>query len=494
MSNCPRQLAQYDPRSLLNSQPVIVTVIDPDTHRVQFQNTTGTAKFGDITDMRCHDKIAESASPCAFCKMPETVATGQMTSNEVPLPNGQYLLVQWAKTVTADGRTHVIESITDISERKRMEQALTQSQKMEAVGRLAGGIAHDFNNLLTIINGQCDLLMDQLAYHPAGKQLAAVREAGGRASALTKKLLAFARHEFLEQRVVSINTIIKELLPLLQRFIGEHIEIVTRLDETAGEIRVDPVQFEQVLMNLALNARDAMPRGGMLALETKSVAILASTTSVYTGPPSGDYVRVSVKDTGCGMDKDTLSHVFEPFFSTKGPGHGTGLGLATVYGLVKQNGGYVEVASEVGKGSLFTILIPRIAPQTEYATPSPAVTIKSTILVVEDEKGVRDFISGVLRQLGYTVLEAGDGEEALALLKLHRDTCALIVTDVIMPRLNGPALVERLRVASPGLKVLYVSGYTGDTIKQNGLSAKEPFLQKPFAPQALTYKVTELLA
>jgi two-component system, cell cycle sensor histidine kinase and response regulator CckA len=237
-----------------------------------------------------------------------------------------------------------------------------------------------------------------------------------------------------------------------------------------------------------------MPRGGMLALETKSVAILASTTSVYTGPPSGDYVRVSVKDTGCGMDKDTLSHVFEPFFSTKGLGHGTGLGLATVYGLVKQNGGYVEVASEVGKGSLFTILIPRIAPQTEYATPSPAVPIKSTILVVEDEKGVRDFISGVLRQLGYTVLEAGDGEEALALLKLHRDTCTLIVTDVIMPRLNGPALVERLRVASPGLKVLYVSGYTGDTIKQNGLSAKEPFLQKPFAPQALTYKVTELLA
>ena len=494
MSNCPRQLAQYDPRSLLNSQPVIVTVIDPDTHRVQFQNTTGTAKFGDITDMRCHDKIAESASPCAFCKMPETVATGQMTSNEVPLPNGQCLLVQWAKTVTADGRTHVIESITDISEQKRMEQALTQSQKMEAVGRLAGGIAHDFNNLLTIINGQCDLLIDQLAYHPAGKQLAAVREAGGRASALTKKLLAFARHEFLEQRVVSINTIINELLPLLQRFIGEHIEIVTRLDETAGEIRVDPVQFEQVLMNLALNARDAMPRGGMLALETKSVAILASTTSVYTGPPSGDYVRVSVKDTGCGMDKDTLSHVFEPFFSTKGPGHGTGLGLATVYGLVKQNGGYVEVASEVGKGSLFTILMPRIAPQTEYATPTPAVPIKSTILVVEDEKGVRDFISGVLRQLGYTVLEAGDGEEALALLNLHRDTCTLIVTDVIMPRLNGPALVERLRVASPGLKVLYVSGYTGDTIKQNGLSAKEPFLQKPFAPQALTYKVTELLA
>ena len=494
MSNRPRQLAQYDPRSLLNSQPVIVTVIDPDTHRVQFQNATGTAKFGDITDMRCHDKIAESASPCAFCKMPETVATGQTTSNEVPLPNGQYLLVQWAKTVTADGRTHVIESITDISERKRMEQALTQSQKMEAVGRLAGGIAHDFNNLLTIINGQCDLLMDQLAYHPAGRQLAAVREAGGRASALTKKLLAFARHEFLEQRVVSINTIIKELLPLLQRFIGEHIEIVTSLDETAGEIRVDPVQFEQVLMNLALNARDAMPRGGMLALETKSVAILASTTSVYTGPPSGDYVRVSVKDTGCGMDKDTLSHVFEPFFSTKGPGHGTGLGLATVYGLVKQNGGYVEVASEVGKGSLFTILIPRIAPQTEYATSTSTVPIKGTILVVEDEKGVRDFISGVLRQLGYTVLEAGDGEEALGLLKLHRDTCTLIVTDVIMPRMNGPALVERLRVASPGLKVLYVSGYTGDTIKQNGLSAKEPFLQKPFAPQTLTYKVTELLA
>jgi len=493
MSNSPKHLSQYDPRSLLNSQPVIVTVIDPDTHRVQFQNATGTAKFGDITDLRCHDKIAGSASPCAFCKMPETVATGQMTSNEVPLPNGQYLLVQWAKTVTADGRTHVIESITDISERKRMEQALTQAQKMEAVGRLAGGIAHDFNNLLTIINGQCDLLMDQLAYHAAGKQLTAVREAGRRASALTKKLLAFARHEFLEQQVVSINTIITELLPLLQRLIGEHIEIMTRLDESAGEIRIDPLQFEQVLMNLALNARDAMPRGGMLVLETKTVAVLASTTSVYTGPPSGDYVRVSVKDSGCGMDKETLSHVFEPFFSTKGVGHGTGLGLATVYGLVKQNGGYVEVASEVGKGSLFTILIPRITPQIESTTLA-AAPLKGTILVVEDEKGVRDFIGGVLRQEGYTVLEAGDGEEALALLNVYRTTCTLIVTDVIMPRMNGPALVERLRSAYPSLKVLYVSGYTGDTIKQNGLSAKEPFLQKPFAPHVLTYKVTELLA
>jgi len=493
MSKCGRQLAQYDPRSLLNSQPVIVTVIDPVTHHVQFQNATAIEKFGDITDMRCHETIAQSPSPCAFCKMPDTVTTGNSTSNEVPLPNGQFLLVQWAKTVTADGRTHVIETITDITERKRMEQALMRAQKMEAVGRLAGGIAHDFNNLLTIINGQCDLLMDEFAYHAAGRQLQAVREAGARAAALTKKLLAFARHEFLEQRLIPINTIIEELLPLLQRFIGEHIEIVPRLDQSAGDVRVDPVQLEQVLMNLALNARDAMPRGGMLILETQSVAILASSTSAYSGPPSGDYVRVSVKDTGCGMDEETLTHVFEPFFSTKGIGKGTGLGLATVYGLVKQNGGYVEVAIEDGKGSLFTILLPRAAAHTAPAIAPASSQTTETILIVEDEKGVRDFIGGVLRQSGYTVIEAADGEAALEILRLHTHMCSLIITDVIMPKMNGPALVEHLRTSFPRLKVLYISGYTGDTIKQNGLHTREPFLQKPFAPKALTSKIAELL-
>jgi len=493
MSTCRRQLAQYDPQSLLNSQPVIVTVIDPLTHQVQFQNATAIAKFGDITDMRCHDTIAQSASPCAFCKMPETVTTGHMTSNEVPLPNGQYLLVQWAKTVTADGRAHVIETITDITERKRMEQTLMQAQKMEAVGRLAGGIAHDFNNLLTVINGQCDLLMDELAYHPTRKQLAAIREAGARAAALTKKLLAFARHEFLDQRPISINMTIEELLPLLQRLIGEHIEIVTRLDRGAGEVRVDPVQLEQVLMNLALNARDAMPRGGRLVIETKSVTLEARATSAHSGLLPGDYVRVSVKDTGCGMDEETLTHIFEPFFSTKGIGKGTGLGLATVYGLVKQNHGCVEVTSEVGKGSMFTILLPRAVMHKETMIKPPALRTKLTILIVEDEKGVRDFMGRVLSQEGYSVLEATNGEEALELLRLDTNVCALIITDVIMPRMNGPALVERLRSVVPCLKVLYISGYTGDMINQNGLNTKEPFLQKPFAPTALINKVAEVL-
>ena len=280
---------------------------------------------------------------------------------------------------------------------------------------------------------------------------------------------------------VDVNEIVRGVMKLYDARIRDNgrprIEPVIELAYSGPRILADPEQLRRALGNLVLNAMDAMPEGGTLRVQTSNHA-------------SG--VRIEVSDSGQGLTDEECARLFTPYYTTKQ--HGTGLGLATVYGLVKQNGGYVEVASEVGKGSLFTILMPRIVPHLESTKPGTAVPMKDSILVVEDEKGVRDFIAGVLRQQGHTVLEAGDGEEALAILRLHRDTCTLIVTDVIMPRMNGPALVEQVRSAYPGLKVLYVSGYTGDTIKQNGLSAKEPFLQKPFAPQALTYKVTELLA
>ena len=356
--------SHYDPQSLLNSQPVIVTVINPSTYHVEFQNQTGLGKFGDIGGKQCHTAIGGSAAPCGFCRMGETLRTGELTSNEVPLPNGQTILVHWAKTVTDAGETHVIETIADITERKRVEEQLRQAQKMEAVGRMASGIAHDFNNLLMVINGFTARLVAKHGSDPRLSHLQVIGDAGARAASLTKKLLSFSRQQPVALAVVDLNQIIEDLHTLMTKSLGEHIQLSLALDPQLGKISIDPVQLEQVVLNLVINARDAMPQGGELLIQTCNTEMDESFVAQHPGSRPGRYVSFSVKDSGCGMDDDTQDHIFDPFFTTKGMGDGTGLGLTTVYGIIKQHHGYITVSSAVGQGAHFQLYFPRLTEQT----------------------------------------------------------------------------------------------------------------------------------
>lgn len=499
MASSPRStdIPHYDAQVLLNSQPVIVSVIDPQTHQVQFQNETGLKKFGDIGGFSCYEKIAGCKAPCSFCRMPEALTAESVVSSEVPLPNNQYLLVHWSKALTTDGRTHVIETITDITEHKRTEQALHHAQKMEAVGRLAGGIAHDFNNLMMVVIGHAYRLLQQFSSHPSRGELETISQAGMKAAALTKKLLTFGRQQVFEPKELNINTAIREMEDILKRLIGEHIQTVIVLHPGAGHALVDPIQFEQVIMNLVLNARDAMPDGGLLNLETDHVSLDEQYVRLHPGSSPGPYVKIMVQDTGCGMDADTLAHIFEPFFTTKGPGKGTGLGLATVYGIVKQSRGYTEVTSEPGRGSRFIVYLPRVEePAGEAKTPqgdTKASVTEDTILVVEDDESIRQLITTILQDQGYNILIAGDGIEALQKLQLCKGPCHLVIADVIMPRMKGDAFIEAVKAMRPEARVLYMSGYAGDTLQANGVTADSPFLQKPFLPSTLIEKVRELL-
>ena len=413
------------------------------------------------------------------------------------MPGNQFLLVHWAKAPTTDGRTHVVETITDITEYKRTAQALQQSQKMEAVGRLAGGIAHDFNNLMMVVIGHAHRLMQQLAAHPAKREIDLISQAGMRAAALTKKLLTFSRRQVFEPKELDINASIRDMEDLLQRMIGEHVQMVVVLHPDAGHAMMDPVQLEQILMNLAVNARDAMPDGGLLNIETDCVEIDDAFVRLHPGSRAGSFVKILVQDAGCGMNADTLSHIFEPFFTTKGPDKGTGLGLATVYGILKQSQGYIDVTSQPGKGSRFTVYLPRVGQPGATApvsrTVMAPVTAKETILLVEDDDSIRTLMAAVLQDQGYHVLTAGDGIQALQQLQLHKGPCHLLVTDVIMPRMKSTVLVEGVKVMQPAARILYMSGYAGETLEANGIHGDTPFLQKPFLPNALVEKVRELL-
>jgi len=394
----------------------------------------------------------------------------------------------------------------DITERRTAEEALhqseeqlRQSQKMEAVGKLAGGVAHDFNNLLTAITGYSELVMSDLdSGDPRRQDLEEVKKAADRAAALTRQLLAFSRRQVLQPRVLDLNGIVTGVGKMLRRLIGEDIELVTLLDPALERVKADPGQIEQVILNLSVNAREAMPEGGKLTIETANSELEEAHDLGEFAVPPGRYVMLTVGDTGVGMDKETQSRIFEPFFTTREPGKGTGLGLSTVYGIVKQSGGYVWVYSEPGLGTTFKIYLPRVEeallevePAAALAQP-PAGT--ETILLVEDEPAVRALAARLLRSVGYTVVEARNGAQALEVCKQQDRAVDLLVTDVVMPQMGGPELAERLTPLHPEMKVLFMSGYTDDAVLRHGLlESGAAFLQKPFTRNALAAKVREVL-
>jgi two-component system cell cycle sensor histidine kinase/response regulator CckA len=396
------------------------------------------------------------------------------------------------------GMRGLIINARDLTERQQLETQLRVAQKMEGIGRLAGGIAHDFNNLLTAILGYAELMESQLEDESLKSELREIRLAGERAAALTRQLLAFSRKQVLQPRILNLNAVVSEMEKLLRRLIGEDVELTTRLDPALESVKADPGQLEQVLMNLAVNARDAMPEGGTLTIETANTVLDAGFTTAHPGARSGEYAILTVADTGIGMSDEVRSHAFEPFFTTKEHGKGTGLGLATAYGIVKQSDGYITVDSEPGRGTTFRIYFPRATgPATasergERSALSPRGT--ETILLVEDESGVRRLSRTILEAQGYIVLEAAAGDEALEVARSHAREIQLVATDVVMPGMSGRELWDRLKTLRPDSRVLFMSGYTDDAIARHGvLEPGIAFLQKPFTPFSLAQKVREVL-
>ncbi|HVH08708.1 MAG TPA: PAS domain S-box protein [Gemmatimonadales bacterium] len=414
---------------------------------------------------------------------------------------GDYRVTEFAATAQLrDGRLAGVLGIgRDVTERVHLEQQLRQAQKMEAVGRLAGGIAHDFNNILTAITGYADLLLEDLATNDPRRQDAEeIHKAADRAAGLTRQLLAFSRQQVLQPRVVDLNALVSELEKMLRRLLGEDVTLATALAPGLGRVRADPGQLEQVIMNLAVNARDAMPHGGKLTLETGDVALGGpSAADLYPAPP-GAYVMLAVRDTGVGMDPETQGHLFEPFFTTKEKGKGTGLGLATVYGIVKQSGGFIWVTSELGVGNTFNIYLPRVEAAVEpvgsRGAQMPVARGTETVLVAEDEAPVRAVARQTLERYGYRVLEAPSAEAALDVAERYSGPIHLLLTDVIMPGLSGRELATRLAARRPETRVIYMSGYTDDEITRHGvLEPGFTFVQKPFTPEALARAVREVL-
>jgi two-component system, cell cycle sensor histidine kinase and response regulator CckA len=384
----------------------------------------------------------------------------------------------------------------DVTERKKLEEQLRQSQKMEAIGQLAGGVAHDFNNLLTVIGGYSSMLLAKLTPDsPYRASIEEIKKAGDRAGSLTRQLLAFSRKQILQPKVLDLNTVVSDLEKMLRRLIGEDIDLLTVTDPNLGTVKADPGQIEQVLLNLAVNARDAMPEGGKLTVETSN-AVLSKDYARLHGIPAGPYIMLAVSDTGCGMDQATQKRIFEPFFTTKKAGKGTGLGLATLFGIVNQSGGNVWVYSELGHGTTFKIYLPRVE---DLADSGELPRVKSTpqgtetVLLVEDEEQVRAILSQILENQGYKVLSASHGEEALAISQQTGDI-QLLITDVVMPQMSGRELAGRVVAERPSIRVLFMSGYTDDAIVRHGLlNDRLNFLQKPFDSATVARKVREVL-
>ena len=436
------------------------------------------------------------------------IMSGHSTSdfeNRYLHKDGSVVHLMWSSNWSETERT-MFAVARDVSKIKQAEEALEQSreqlrqsQKLESVGRLAGGIAHDFNNMLTVINGYSDLTLRRLQDgDPLRRNVEEIKKSGERAANLTYQLLAFSRQQILQPVVLDLNEAIADTTKMLQRLIGEDVQLTTVLNTKSGKVKVDPGQFTQLVMNLAINARDAMPQGGKLTIETANVFLDADYARQHIEVIPGAYILLSVSDTGTGMSAETQQHVFEPFFTTKEVGKGTGLGLATVYGIIKQSGGNIWVYSEEGVGTTFKIYLPQVVKQDE------AVEIKDTadelpkgtetILVVEDEDMVRSLTHQILEECGYTVLEASNGVEALSIYEKHDCHIDLLMTDVVMPQMGGRELAERFAQIYPQMCVLFTSGYTDDAVVRHGIiEAETNFIQKPFAPDGLAHKIREIM-
>ena len=393
--------------------------------------------------------------------------------------------------------------LVDVSEQKALETKFAQSQKMQAVGQLAGGVAHDFNNLLTVIIGNCEfLLMRHQAGDPSFKEINEVHQNALRAAALVSQLLAFSRKQTMQPKILALGDVIGELAHSLRRLVGEAITLTVEREPDLWPVHADEAQLQNAIINLVVNARDAMPSGGTVTIRTANQTLNAASTMGTAIMPAGDYVRIDVADTGTGMSKEIQSKIFDPFFTTKPVGQGTGLGLATVYGIVKQSGGFIDVDSELGKGTSFKVYLPRRKIEMSEAVPvesapAPArdVTGQDTILLVEDEEAVRSFAARALRMRGYNVLEAGGGEEALEIVKNDANKIDLIITDVVMPNMDGPTMVKHVKVLKPDLAVIFMSGYAEEAFRRSDQSSEDiHFLPKPFGLKQLAAKVKEVLA
>lgn len=435
--------------------------------------------------------------------MQEFQQTGALDSVEIrwKRKDGSAITVRLSgrATTAVDESDQALEIIAeDVTERRALEEQFRQAQKMEAVGRLAGGVAHDFNNLLMVVSGYTEVLLEQLGQDdPMLPKVQAIQQAADRATTLTRQLLAFSRKQLLELKVVDVNAIVADMERLLRPLIGENIELTTKLTPNVGHTRADAGQLEQVIMNLVVNAKDAMPNGGKILIQTAE-ADPDSARREHSLIQQGSYILLSVTDTGLGMDKETQSRIFEPFFTTKEKGKGTGLGLSTVYGIVKQSGGYIFAHSEVRCGTTFRIYLPRVADPPEHAGHAKHAQApkggSETVLLVEDEESVRELVRETLRSKGYTVMEANDGLAGMKAAETYEGTIDILITDVVMPGMSGRELAQRVSAARPQIKVLYLSGYTEDAIIHEG--ALEPgtaFLQKPFTLHVLARKVREVL-
>jgi PAS domain S-box-containing protein len=440
----------------------------------------------------------------AYADEQRVMATGQAlvgVEEKETWPDGRITWVSTSKVPIRDASGQIVGLVgvsRDITERRHLEDQARLGQKMEAIGRLAGGVAHDFNNLLGVIIGYGEMVLNRLPEEdPLRTRQEEVLKAAHRAAALTGQLLAFGRRQVLQPKVLDLNGVVGDMDKMLRRLIGEDLELATILDPDLGSVWADPGQIAQIVMNLAVNARDAMPGEGRLTVETKNVELDEAYAAIHSPTRPGRYVMLAVSDTGSGMDAETQSHIFEPFFTTKAAGKGTGLGLSTVYGIVKQSDGYIWVYSEVGVGTTFKIYLPRLddtAPIVREESPSPLVQGSETILVVEDEGSLRGVLRETLEDNGYTVLVASDGAAALQVADEHAGPIHLMLTDVIMPGMTGRQAAQELGATRPRMKVLYISGYTQEGIARHGeFGLGTAFLSKPFTSAALLRKCRELL-
>jgi len=440
--------------------------------------------------------IDANPAACALSSQSLEKLQSLTMSDVLPENNGKVLDVRSA--TFAPGV--LVYTVRDLTRQRKLEDQLVQAQKMEAIGQLAGGVAHDFNNLLTVIMSYSSLLLTDIETNEAVRgDIQEISNAAERAASLTRQLLAFSRKQVLQIRAVNVNEVVTHVEKMLHRLIGEDISLTTHLDPHLAHINADPGQVEQVLINLAVNARDAMPGGGALTITTDNAELSDEHGERHLGSAPGEYVMLAVTDTGSGMTKEVQQRLFEPFYTTKGPGKGTGLGLATVHGIVKQSGGDVYVYSELGHGTTFKVYFPRLtkvadAVMTTAEHRAIAPSGSETLLLAEDDESIRALATRVLEALGYKLLVARTGREALQIVAEHKGSIHMIATDVVMPEMNGSQLVEKVLEARPGIRVLFMSGYTDDEVMRRGvINGQTAFLQKPFTPALLAHKVREVL-